>query len=100
MEPVTPAPPPGPTPISCVSCQAVTTNDGRTVWVCENCQTVNQPPLETIISAPPDPIPTVAPDALAAQAELNSAAEQVQTPPAPATPPPPPNTSPNPEPQV
>ena len=26
-----------PKPVSCINCQAVTTNDGRTVWVCEQC---------------------------------------------------------------
>jgi len=29
--------------VSCNNCHAVTTNDGKTVWVCEQCGTENLP---------------------------------------------------------
>lgn len=31
------------TQVSCSNCHAVTTNDGKTVWVCEQCGTENKP---------------------------------------------------------
>jgi len=31
------------TPVTCSNCHAVTTNDGKTVWVCEQCATENKP---------------------------------------------------------
>jgi Tfp pilus assembly major pilin PilA len=51
--------------VSCVNCQAVTTNDGRTVWVCEQCGTEN---------------PTLAPDVQDAQAAITDAAAAAGTP--------------------
>jgi hypothetical protein len=47
--------------LSCKNCQAVTTNDGRTVWVCEQCGTEN-------------PAQPVTPDALDAQSAISDAA--------------------------
>lgn len=53
-------------PVSCVNCQAITTNDGRTVWVCEQCGTEN-----TV---------TAAPDVLDAQTAISDAAAAAETP--------------------
>lgn len=73
----------------CVNCQTVTTSDGKTVWVCENCGEVNQPadiaPSENQIpesaAAPTVPTETVpAADVSAAQQELDQAASQLGTP--------------------
>lgn len=51
--------------LTCVNCQSVTTNDGRTVWVCESCGADNA---------------TVAPDVAAAQAAITDAVGPVDAP--------------------
>jgi hypothetical protein len=50
---------------SCTNCHAVTTQDGKTVWVCENCGTQNQPD---------DVVATVAPT----QAPVEPVAQETQ----------------------
>jgi hypothetical protein len=52
--------------VACTDCHAVTTNDGKTVWVCEQCGVENKP--------------VEAPEAVdAMQAEVAAAAAQVST---------------------
>lgn len=72
----------------CVNCQTVTTSDGKTVWVCENCGEVNQA-VTTSTPAVPGVTPAAEPetqtvDVTTAQAELDQAASQLGNQPVPA----------------
>lgn len=58
-----------PKPITCTNCQAVTTNDGRTIWVCEDCGEENTP--DVVETTKPEP---QIPDASLAQAAITDAA--------------------------
>jgi hypothetical protein len=58
-----------PQSIQCVNCQTVTTSDGKTVWVCENCGSTNQPVTTDPAAA--------AQDVASAQAALDQAASQL-----------------------
>jgi len=50
--------------VKCTNCQAVTTHDGKTVWVCEQCNSENQPTADVAM----------------AQATVNDAASSVAAP--------------------
>jgi hypothetical protein len=67
-------------PVACTNCQAVTTADGKTLWVCENCSTENHPAVETAPVVADAPEAPITPDAALAQAELDSAAATVSAP--------------------
>ena len=56
--------------VKCTNCQAVTTHDGKTVWVCEQCSTENLPTADVVV----------------AQAAVNDAASSMTAPVAPAAP--------------
>jgi hypothetical protein len=85
-------PPTSSAPVSCVNCQAVTTADGKTVWVCERCGEENQ---ATAGESPAVPAEASGvgpePDAASAQAVVAQAASEV-TPAMEATPPSVPNS--------
>lgn len=97
-------------PLMCTNCQAVTTADGKTLWVCENCGTDNHPvaaPVAPEVSVPEISVPEVTlapetpvvpevtaapmapvaspaapvlPDATMAQADIDLAAQTVTAP--------------------
>ncbi len=79
------------TPLSCTNCQQITTDEGKPVWVCENCGTENinseltsapnpnmSPPQASVPVSPAnaasDPI------AAAAQADISAASAQAGAP--------------------
>ncbi len=64
-------------PISCVNCQAVTTSDGQTVWVCERCGTENAPTVPDSADAQAVITEAVAAVSVPPVADMTSAANQV-----------------------
>jgi hypothetical protein len=75
-----------PNQVACVSCQAVTTNDGRTVWVCENCHTVNTPGVDDQLglnSTPPATTTPVTPEPVVTPTQMPSGASASVTAPEP-----------------
>ncbi len=82
--------------VACTNCQTVTTNDGKTVWVCQSCGNENavttvtapaQPAQEVpvaapVVATPAAEIPAVSVDAASAQAAISDAAAAVAAAPA------------------
>lgn len=80
------------TQLTCTNCQQITTDEGKPVWVCENCGTENIQPAIAKTSAPTMPVSSQAdisasPDSLAAdsiaaaaQADISAASAQAGAP--------------------